>query len=118
MWIFKKEPPPKPKLPAWVNIAAPVIFAVILGLTGVVYNSIAEDLKQKVDNKTLQLMIEKQDIKFEALINALKSHNESKVIQSSPQETLSRKQIDYYFSLTPEQKIKLKKADPKYSVLP
>lgn len=70
MWIFKKDPPPPPKSKAWiVQLITPIVFAIIVGLAGLVFTglkenvgALASDLKDKVDNKTLQLMIEKQDM--------------------------------------------------------
>jgi len=64
MWIFKREPPPPPPVYKRRPIAtiAVILTAVgmfVLGPVGAIYNSMSEELKQKVDNKTLQLMIEK-----------------------------------------------------------
>ena len=109
---FRREPPPPPpksKIPGWVSIATPIIFAVILGLLGIVYNGLAEEVKEKVDNKTLQLMIEKQEIKFKALIDAIKNtQDQQKQIQAPAplpapvqNDALTKEQINYYFSLTP-----------------
>lgn len=67
MGWFKKEPPPPPKskIPGWVNLVTPVIFAIIIGLLSIVYNGLAHDvekieqkMEQKVDNETLQMQIE------------------------------------------------------------
>jgi predicted PurR-regulated permease PerM len=69
---FKKEPPPKKPWFKNASIITPVIAAIIFSLVGVVYNSLAEELKQKVDNKTLQLMIEKDRDQ----LNQLKELNE------------------------------------------
>jgi len=61
---FKKEPPPKKSLPAWMNLITPVIFGIIIGLLSIVYNGLAHDvekieqkMEQKVDNETLQMQI-------------------------------------------------------------
>lgn len=71
MWGFKRTPPPPPpKSRAWiVQLITPIVFAIIVGLAGLVFTglkenvgALASDLKDKVDNKTLQLMIEKQDM--------------------------------------------------------
>jgi hypothetical protein len=131
MWNFKKQeppppPPPRPKIPGWVNITVPIIFAIVIGLLSIVYNSLAEDIKGKVDNKTLQLMIEKQEIKFNALIETLKAQRQVNIPPQSVQQQapvdinnmLTRDQVNYYFSLTPEQRASLKKADSRYSILP
>lgn len=67
MFWKKKEPPPKKIWYKNGSIITPIIAAVIFSLIGVVYNSIAEELKQKVDNRTLQLMIEKDRDELKAL---------------------------------------------------
>ncbi len=72
---FRREPPPPPpsKIPAWVQLATPIIMAIVLGLFAFIGNSFSESIKEvkeqvktvdqeKVDNKTLQLMIQRQDI--------------------------------------------------------
>ena len=50
---FKKEPPPPQtitsRIPGWVTISVPLVFACILGLLGIVYNGLAEELKKKAD---------------------------------------------------------------------
>ena len=61
---FRKEPPPplpKSKIPGWVGIAVPIIFAVLFGLTGIVYNGLAETLKTKADKATIQQMLINQE---------------------------------------------------------
>jgi len=72
---FRREPPPPPpsKIPGWVQLVTPVIMAIVLGLGAFIGNSFSETIKdiktqvekvdeKKVDNKTLQLMIERQDM--------------------------------------------------------
>lgn len=75
----KKEPPPPPpssKVPEWVQLAVPIIFAIILGLITYSFNGykshaemrmdenkeeIDKLKEQKVDNQTMQLMIKLQE---------------------------------------------------------
>ena len=66
MWIFKNKtlpPPPKPfyiKQPiATVAVILTMIGMFVLGPIGYLWNGMAEELKKKVDNQTLQLMIQK-----------------------------------------------------------
>jgi len=58
--FWRREPPPPPKKfyqqPALILT---LVAMFVLGPVGVIYNSMSEELKQKVDNKTLQLMITK-----------------------------------------------------------
>ena len=69
--MFWKKEPPKPKIPQWAAISVPIVFAVMIGLIGLVYNTMAADIKdvktnvekveeKKVDNTTLQLMLKNQ----------------------------------------------------------
>ena len=57
---WRQPPPPPPKKfyqqPALILT---LVAMFVLGPVGVIYNSMSEELKRKVDNKTLQLMIEK-----------------------------------------------------------
>ncbi len=60
----RREPPPpqpfyKKKPIASIAVILTIVGMFILGPLGVIYNSMSEELKQKVDNTTLQLMIEK-----------------------------------------------------------
>ena len=60
---FRKPEPPPPIYKRQPLATAAVILTLVgmfvLGPVGVIYNSMSEELKKKVDNKTLQLMIEK-----------------------------------------------------------
>lgn len=70
-WIFKRKPPPKSKMQIWGPVFIPILAIIILGLIGLVFNSVIDAQKalaaevkkieeKKVDNTTLKLMIEKQ----------------------------------------------------------
>ena len=60
MSLFQRTPPPKKQLPAWFGIITPVIMAIILGLTGIVYNGVAGELKDlKTDKADKQYTYEK-----------------------------------------------------------
>jgi len=73
--LFRREPPPPPpsKIPGWVQLVTPIIMAIVLGLGAFIGNSFSETIKEikgqvekvdekKVDNTTLQLMIERQEM--------------------------------------------------------
>ena len=75
MSLFRRQPPPPPpsKIPTWVQLVTPIIMAIVLGLGAFIGNSFSETIKEiktqvekvdekKVDNKTLQLMIERQEL--------------------------------------------------------
>ena len=94
MSIFRREPPPPPppapqsKVYVWLQITVPIIFAIIMGLATLSFNGykshaemrmdenkaaimkVSEDtekeLDKKVDNQTMQLMIELQKQQIEA----------------------------------------------------
>jgi len=62
--FLKKPPPPPPPIYKRQPIATAAVILTMVGMfvlgpVGVIYNSMSEELKRKVDNKTLQLMIEK-----------------------------------------------------------
>jgi len=62
---FRKDPPPPPppksKIPGWVGIAVPVIFVMLFGLTGIVYNGLAEEVDKKADKATIKQMLINQE---------------------------------------------------------
>jgi len=73
MWIFKRTPPPPPKIPQWLTISVPIIITILLGLVALVYNTMAADVKEvkeqvekveekKVDNETLKILLENQKL--------------------------------------------------------
>jgi len=71
--LFRKPPPPPPK--KWFQqpaIVLSVIAMFILGPVGVIYNSMSEEIKKKVDNETLQLMIQKDREALQRQEEALK----------------------------------------------
>lgn len=95
MGIFRREPPPPPpsKLPSWVQLVTPIIFAIIMALSGLAFNGFADNMKktdaelksyilkvdeeakkdidelqkEKVDNQTMQLMIKLQEQQMKTL---------------------------------------------------
>lgn len=61
---FRQEPPPPPPPPpkpstlaTVLQIGVPVIFLVLVGLLGIVYNGLAEEVKSKASKETLKQMI-------------------------------------------------------------
>jgi len=74
--LFRKPEPPKPIYKRQPIATAAVIITLIgmfvLGPVGVIYNGMSEELKKKVDNKTLQLMIEKDREALKRQEDALK----------------------------------------------
>lgn len=62
--FLKKPPPPPPPIYKRQPIATAAVVLTLVGMfvlgpVGIIYNGMSEELKRKVDNKTLQLMIEK-----------------------------------------------------------
>jgi hypothetical protein len=148
-WFRKKQPPPPPKKPWYTNpnIIVPILGVIIFGLIGTVYTSMAEELKQKVDNKTLQLMIEKDrdqinDLKEynketqgaikknqEAIQQLLiqqaagvpppKPTNESRIIERKENKPpLSPSEFKEYLQLSTEERAAFRKLHPSYESLP
>jgi len=77
--LFRKPEPPKPIYKRQPIATAAVIITLIgmfvLGPVGVIYNGMSEELKKKVDNSTLQLMIEKDREALKRQDEALKEKN-------------------------------------------
>jgi len=67
----KPEPPPK-KWYAQPALILTIVAMFVLGPVGVIYNGMSEELKKKVDNSTLQLMIEKDREALQRQGDALK----------------------------------------------
>lgn len=99
MLIFKKKVPEKPKPfylrqpVATVAVILTMIGMFVLGPVGVIYKGMTEELQQKVDNQTLQLMLKNQ----QTLIEQNKEEAERKreedtkkfeELQKTQQETL------------------------------
>lgn len=65
MFWRKPEPLPKPKTPQWITVGVPIVFAVIVGLVGLVYNTMAADVKsleeKKASRETIQQMLKNQE---------------------------------------------------------
>ena len=61
-WFRREPPPPPPKstLSTVMQIAVPIIFMIMIGLLGIVYNGLAEEVKTKADKESLELMIQNQ----------------------------------------------------------
>lgn len=71
MLIFKRKEPEKPK-PFYVRqpiatvaVILTIIGMFVLGPVGIIYNGMTEELKHKVDNQTLQLMLKNQQTLIE-----------------------------------------------------
>lgn len=63
-WFRREPPPPPPKknyLQPVLQIGVPIIFMILIGLLGIVYNGLAEELKTKADKESLELMIKHQE---------------------------------------------------------
>jgi ABC-type lipoprotein release transport system permease subunit len=79
--IFRKPPPPPPPIYKRQPIATAAVILTLIGMfvlgpVGVIYNGMSEELKKKVDNSTLQLMIEKDREALKRQDEALKKKNE------------------------------------------
>lgn len=85
--FFKRQPPPPPppqsKVPGWVQLAVPIVFTAIMGLSAYSFNGykshaemimagnkatiekvderIKKELDEKVDDRTMQMMILMQE---------------------------------------------------------
>lgn len=140
---FKKEPPPKPKMPAWAGLITPIIFGIIIGLLSIVYNGLAHDvekieqkMEQKVDNKTMQMQIEylkekdgeaddyrkKTDQRLEKLIIEMQQMKyQQQAVQTVPnapvpqtENAITPEQYKFFMSLTPDQQENYRKMNPAF----
>jgi hypothetical protein len=122
MFWRKPPPPPKPKIPQWVSVVTPIIFAVIAALAGLVYTSMAEEIKnvkesvekveqKKVDNQVLKLMIEKDRQALQTQQERNKEQDKAiienqRAIQQllirSPKNLVIKRQVDNKKVLPPE----------------
>jgi FtsZ-binding cell division protein ZapB len=122
---FKKDPPPKKALPAWVGLITPIVFAIIIGLLSIVYNGLAHDvekieqkMEQKVDNETLQMQIKylkekddevaeyrkKTDQRLEKLIIEMQQMKyQQSAVQSVPDAPITQPTPQTDNVITPEQ---------------
>lgn len=150
-WFFKEPPPPPPpksKIPGWVNIATPIIFAIIVGLTGFVFTGLNDQVKamevefkgeikdienKKVDNTTLQLMIEKQDDRIQTQQkNIDRTLEEIKILRQQQyrlpnapssmrveeKPTLSPDEFKQYLKMNTEERAAFRKLHHSYNALP
>jgi len=106
MWIFKRTPPPQPKIPQWASISVPIIMAVLIGLVALVYNTMAADLQEvkeevekveekKVDNETLKILLENQKLMIQQQKEESDRQREGdakkfEVLQNNQTKTLER----------------------------
>jgi hypothetical protein len=94
---FKKTPPPPPRksyLQPVLQIAVPIVFMIMIGLLGIVYNGLAEEVKTKADKQSLRLMIEHQESVIESNQETLeKQQNNIEKQQAIMNQTLQTIQI-------------------------
>jgi len=81
----------------WKKIITPaIIIAIITALVGVIYNSMASDLKGKADNQTIQMYIMQQEKKDDLVKETLKEQQKANELKQKEldiqQRTLELKQ--------------------------
>jgi len=139
MWFKSKPvPPPKYQLPAWISIAIPIIFAIILGLLGLVYNGMASDLEilehDKADKEITYKQIEQNqrilekhqqqlDDTLKVIIRIQTQMEPTKPVvierdKSDTETTLSPKEFQDYMNMSPENRAEFRKLHPSYRTLP
>lgn len=81
MSLFRREPPPPPPKKSYLQpvlqIGVPIIFMIMIGLLGIVYNGLAEEVKTKADKESLQLMIQHQESVIETNQKALEEQQDN-----------------------------------------
>lgn len=148
-WFRRDPPPPPPKkgIPPWVSITTPIVFAVVLGLLGIVYNGLAEELKTKADKEatlqsiqTNQKMLEKHQLSLDQtlqVITRMQAEREAqekydrenvpvaperfKMMDSTKvteKPPLSPSEFQQYLNLSSEERKEFRKLHPSYATLP
>jgi len=143
---FKKEPPPPQtitsRIPGWVTISVPLVFACILGLLGIVYNGLAEELKKKADeaitlekiehnqqlldrhqkslDKTLDVVTQIQaeraaQEKYKMAPSTNFKFQTETIVEKPP---LSPVEFQQYMKMSTEEKAAFRKLHPSYATLP
>lgn len=142
---FRREPPPPPpsKIPGWVSLITPVIMAIILGLSTLVYNGVAGELKELKDEKADKEITYKQIEQNQIL---LKEHQktlddtlkvimqlqlEQKQMQQQPpvisppanvqvqeKPPLTPREFQEYMKLSKDERAAFRKLHPSYATLP
>jgi len=152
MWIFSRKepppPPPKPKIPGWVSITVPIVFAVVLGLLTLVYNGIAGELKELKDDKAdkeitykqieqNQKILEKHQEQLDSTLKVIiEMQTEQKAMkyQTAPppptgfkmleqpaevnKPVLTPQQFEAYMKMSKENRAAFRKLHPSYATLP
>jgi len=133
---FRREPPPPPPKPFYKNrpvATAAVILTMIgmfvLGPVGVIYKSMAEQLKAKANNETVLLYMKQQketDDRQWKMIEQKQSiapkesyrlpRSSGKADVAGP--ALTPKQFDDYMKMSPQNRAAFRKLHPSYATLP
>jgi len=136
--IFRREPPPPPPKPfyrknpiaTWAVVLT-MVGMFILGPIGVIYKTMAEDLKAKANNETVLLYMKQQketdDRQWKAIeqqIQAPKSISinepvtRNKSLSDEEKPPLSPKEFQDYMNMSPENRAAFRKLHPAYANLP
>ena len=137
--IFRREPPPPPPKPfyrknpiaTWAVVLT-MIGMFVLGPVGVIYKTMAEELKSKANNETVLMymkqqketddrqwkMIEQQVQRPQSVqMKEVRPMSEPKS-QSVDAPPLTPKQFEDYMNMSPEHRAAFRKLHPAYANLP
>jgi ABC-type lipoprotein release transport system permease subunit len=118
--FWRKPPPPPPK--KWFQqpaIILTVIAMFVLGPVGVIYNGMTEELKKKVDNTTLQLMIQKDREALQRQEDALKERQkkddkqDAAIVENQKTLMILRQQAQPQTSTTNSRVVKIQEENKK-----
>ena len=150
MGWFRKDPPPPPPpkntLVTFLQISIPVVFMIMIGLLGIVYNGLAEEVKSKADKEVTykaieanqNILKEHQKTLDETLRVIVKIQTERElqkeykqqpeavmsspsgfgVIQQQEKPPLSPKEFQEYLKLSPDDRAAFRSLHPSYQSLP
>jgi hypothetical protein len=126
---FRREPPPPPipfyrKSPvATMAVILTIVITFILGPVTIIYNGMAEDLKEKANNETILLYMKQQketdDRQWKAIEQQIQVPKsmllQGAIVEKPP---LSPEEFQQYIKMSTAEKTAFRKLHPSYATLP
>ncbi len=130
--FFRREPPPPPPEPfykkrpvATMALVLTIIITFVLAPVSVIYDGMAEELKEKANNETVLLYMKQQketnDRQWKAIEQKIEPPPENGVSFAAPVRPVARltpKEFQDYMNMSPTNRAAFKKLHPAYESLP